>query len=528
MKINLFIILLLCAFVKMAYGDITWSPAVSISTSLVNASDPHVVIDSNGNATAVWVENSVIQAASLPFGGSWTSPVSLSSAVNTASMPRLGVDSSGNVTALWIENTLLESATLPFGGSWGTKTALSIVSGVTDFSFDVDATGNAVAVWVSSGNIVASTRKSGSWSLSTTLSILTSSNPDVKISSNGQAIAVWHSVSSGSDIIVSDLLTISTNIWAATKNVTTAVTALHFNYPKVAIDSNGNATAAAFRYNFNSITGGYYNVQVVTSTLTSGSAAWAVGTLLSNSGIGNPANLMLKLKADVNGDVLAAWTNLYDGMTYTVETANKLFGGNWPSSILPLNPSLYSFGMDVAASQGSALLVNMAWDGISNTNIVSQETDTTDPLAQGWTTVNQFSTGSNNAYPVCALNVTSSQLEAVAVWMNYNGTNTTVNASSGTDTVVVPPSGLSASQSSTNFGVYVDYYNTIIWSASTDPNLAQYNIYRNGKFFAATQPGTLTFVDHNQLQSGTGSVIYGVSALDANFRQSAMVTYILP
>lgn len=526
MKNILFLILSFCACTEMVFGAVTWSSPASISTASVNATNPHVVIDTNGNAAAAWVENNVIMAATLPFGGSWTSPVAISNGANTSSMPKLGVDSSGNVTAAWIENNVLESATLPFGGSWSAETAVS-GSGVTEFSLDVDASGHAVVVWIRSGSVEAALRTSGTWSLVSTLSSTTSSSPHVKISSNGQAMAVWHSVSSGNDIIVSDLLTVSTNTWAATKNVTTATPAFKFNYPKVAIDSNGNATAAAFRYNYNATTGAYYNVQVITSTLTSGSSSWGLGTLLSNSGIGNPANLTLKLKADVNGDVLAIWTNLYDGMTYTIESANKIFGANWPSAILPQNPSLYSFGMDAAVSQGSAILTNMTWDG-TNINMVSQETDTTDPLAQGWTPINQFSTGADNAYPACALNVTSSQLDAVVVWVNYNGTNTVINASSGTDAVVVPPSGISASQSSINYGVFIDYVNTITWSASTDPNLVQYNIYRDGEFFASTAPGTLTVDDHNQISSGSGTVIYGVSALNSDFRQSAMITATVP
>jgi len=523
MKNILLLILSICACTEMVYGDVVWSTPASISTASVNASDPHVVIDTNGNATAVWVENSVIQAGSLPFGGSWTTPTALSNISNTASRPRLGVDSSGNVVAVWIENNVLESAVLPFGGSWGAEAAVS-GSGVTDFTFDADASGNAVAVWIRSGNVEAALRKAGSWSLVSTLSSTASSSPNVKISSNGQAVAVWYSTSSGNDVIVSDFLTISTNTWAATKNVTTPTTAFRFNYPKVTIDSNGNATAAAFRYNFNATTGGYYNVQVVTSTLTTGSTAWGLGTLLSNAGIGNPANLTLKVRADVNGDVLAVWTNLYDGMTYSLESANKVYGASWPISILPQNPSLYSLGVDVAVSQGSALMANMTWDG-TNINIVSQETDTTDPIAQGWTNMNQMSSGSDNAYPSCAINVTSSQLDAVAVWINYNGTNTSINASNGSDIVVVPPSGVSASQSSTNFGVYTDYFNTITWTASTEPNIIQYNLYRDGEFFGATDPGTLTFVDHNQVQSG--AVTYGVSTLNENFRQSAMITFTL-
>jgi hypothetical protein len=528
MKNILFLILSLCVYTEMIYGDIAWSTPVSISTVSVNATDPHVVIDSSGNATAVWVESGFIKAATLPFGGSWTVPTTLS-LTNTASMPRVAIDSSGNVTAAWIENSLLESAILLFGGSWGVPTAVSAVSGVSNFSLDVDASGNGVLVWVSSGNIVSATRKLGIWLGNTTISTTTPcTNPNVKTNSNGQAIAVWHGLSSGSDVIISNTLTISSNTWGGVKGVTTASTAFHYDYPKVCMDSNGNATAIAFRYNFNATNGAYYNVQTITSTFTSGATTWGLGTLLSNSGIGNPANLTLKLKSDVNGDVLAMWTNLYDGMTYSIESATKVFGGNWPTPVVPQNFTLYSFGMDVGTSQGSAVLVNMYWDGVSNIQIVSQETDTTDPLTQAWTGINSFSTGSDNASPSCAISVNSSQLKAVAVWINYNGTNTTINASNGVESVISAPTSISAAQSSTNFGVYTDYSNTISWTdPSPSPTLIQYNLYRNGEFFASTPPGTLSFVDHNQIQSGTGSVIYGVSSLDSSFRQSAMITFTL-
>lgn len=212
-------------------------------------------------------------------------------------------------------------------------------------------------------------------------------------------------------------------------------------------------------------------------------------------------------------------------MTYSIESANKLFGGTWPFSITPQNFTLYSFGIDVAISQGSGLLVNMAWDGGSNIIIQSQETDMTNPVAQGWTKINQFSSGSYNGYPSCAITTLGSTLNAVAVWINYNGSQTTINTSNGSVNLISPPTSVLVTQNSTNFGVYADYYNTITWTASSDPNLIQYNIYRNGVFFAAAPPGTLIVVDHNQVQGGT--VTYGVSALDQNLRQSVMVTFTL-
>lgn len=525
MKKFLFLILALCSFSGVVFSDITWSSPVGISTALTDGSNPTIVIDSNGNATAAWIESGLVKASSLPSGGSWGSSVTLSNALNTSVTPKLGVDSSGNVTAAWVENGQVKSAVLPFGGSWGAASSAISGSGTaSNLCIAIDASGNAVAIWVRSGFVESSTRISGTWNLVAVLSASNSSNPHIAISSFGTAIAAWHSVVSGADLIVTDILTIGTNTWSSTKNVFSGTAAFYHNYPKVAIDSNGNATIAWFRYNF---VGGnsYQNVQLLSSALSVGGAAWGIPTMLSSSGARDPADLSIRLKYDVNGDILAVWTNSYDGEVFNIESSQKIVGGTWPLFISPQSPTLYSFGMDVAVASGTALLVNMAWDGVSDIVILSQETDTTDPVLQAWTLTNPLSTGSDNGYPKCAMSITGSTLNAVVVWTYFNGTNLVINASSGTDSVVAPPSSVSATQSVTNFGVYNDYSNTITWSASTDPDLIQYNIYRNGVFFSQTDASTLQLTDHNQTQGAT--VIYGVAALRSDFRQSAIVTFTL-
>lgn len=523
MKRILFLILMLCFYSGMVHGDLTWTSPVAISTALTDASDPRVIVDSNGNATAAWVENNTIKASSLPFGGSWSAPVTLSNPLNTASTPKLGLDSSGNVTALWIENTMIESAILPFGGSWSVETLPISGLGASNPSLAVDASGNVVAVWVRGGFIESSTRTSGVWSLVSILSLINSSNPHVAISSFGTAIAVWHSVISGSDVLVTDILTLASNTWGVTKNIFSGTAAFFHNCPKIAIDANGNAAVAWFRYNFSG--GAYQNVQLLVSSLTQGASAWTVPTILSNPGIRNPADLTVKLKYDVNGDALAVWTNSYDGQTFSTESSVKLFGGAWQGFITVQVPTIYSFGLDLTTASGAGLLTTMAWDGISTIAIQAQETDMTDPILQGWTNITSFSTGSNNGYPLCALSITGSTYNAVAVWIHFDGSNSVIHAITGSGSTVVPPASVSATQSMTSFGLYKDYFNTITWAASTDPDLIQYNIYRNGLLFAEVDSTTLTVIDHNQIQSGT--VTYGIGALTTDFRQSPIITYTL-
>ncbi|HEV8052674.1 MAG TPA: hypothetical protein VGP47_09275 [Parachlamydiaceae bacterium] len=522
MKKILFLILTLCTS-GMAYSDITWSAPTTISTTLTDAEAPKTVIDVNNNITAIWIENDDIMASSLPSGGSWSTPVAISNASNTSSNPTLGIDSSGNVTALWIENTQIQSATLPFGGSWSAGTVIS-GTGASSPSLGVNASGDAVAVWSRSGFVESSTRISGTWSLVSVLSAANSSFPHIAVN-NGNALAAWHTLNvNGTDVIVTNLLTISSNTWGTPKNVFTGTAARLHNYPKIAIDFNGNGAIAWFRYDL--IDGNaYQNVQVLVSTLSYGAAAWSVPSILTASGLRNPADLTIKLRFDTSGNALVVWTNSYDGQTFTIESSLKLFGGSWSSPALVYVPSLYAFDFDVALASGTALLTNTTWDQVSAIQIIAQETDTTNPIFQAWTYANPVSTGDNSASPKCAISISGGVLNAVVVWVSFDGTNNVINVATGTDSVIEPPLNVSVTQDVIDYGVYQDYTNTITWDASSNPNIIQYNIYRNGIYFAATDSGTFQFIDHNAVQGET--VTYGVAALTSSFRQSDIITFTL-
>lgn len=507
----------------MAYSDLTWSAPQTISTALTDTSSPRAVVDSNNNITAVWVENNIIKARSLPSGGSWSTPVAISNVLNTSSNPTLAIDSGGNVTALWVENTTIKTATLPFGGSWSTSTSISD-SGATYPSLAVDSSDNAVAVWNRNGFIESSTRISGTWSLVAVLSAANSTFAHVAISDSGTALAAWHTLSGGADAIVTNLLTVSSNTWGTPKNVI-PITAAHLhNYPKIAIDANGNAAIAWFRYDLLDDSA-FQNVQVLISNLTAGATAWALPTILTASGLRDPADLIIKLRFDSNGNALAVWTNSYDGQTFTLESSKQMFGGVWSIPVLLQAPSLYSFSFDVGIASGTTLMANTVWDDVSAIQIVSQETDSTNPLDQVWTIPAVASTGDSGNNPRCAISVSGSTVNGVITWVSFDGINNVINVSLGSDTTVEPPSNISVSQDVTDFGVYQDYTNTITWDASPNLDLIQYNIYRNGVFFAATDTSTLEFVDHNTGQGET--VTYGVGALTTFYRQSDLDSFTL-
>ncbi len=83
-------------------------------------------------------------------------------------------------------------------------------------------------------------------------------------------------------------------------------------------------------------------------------------------------------------------------------------------------------------------------------------------------------------------------------------------------------------QSTNNFGVLTEYYNTLTWTASSDPNLTGYIIFRNGVEIGNLTSSYLQFTDHNRQISSSVTLTYGVAAVGAGSNQSATVSVSFP
>ena len=90
---------------------------------------------------------------------------------------------------------------------------------------------------------------------------------------------------------------------------------------------------------------------------------------------------------------------------------------------------------------------------------------------------------------------------------------------------MAPPTNLAVVQSSNNFGVFTEYFNTLTWQASADPNAVGYLIYRNGVFLAQVGADVLQYVDDNRVQNAAD--IYTVATLDVDQSHSILVNVTL-
>jgi hypothetical protein len=523
--LQLFLAIVLSQGLFAGPQQITWATPTQVSTTGVNASQVQVVEDSNGNVTGAWLENGSVVTRYLPSGGSWGSATTLTS-VSSSSL-NLGVDSNGNVTALWVESGVVHTANKTFGGSWSGKSSIS-GSGASQARLSIASNGNAVAVWTRNGFIEASTKLLGLlWDL--VVAQLSSGgsedNPDVFLGSNGTTIAVWHTGVSGTDALQSSTALVL-GTWKTAVNISTLPAGVHFNYPRVAVDSNGNAIAVWFSYALSGST--YSNVSVQTSSLAASSTSWTVvpTTLTTNLGLLNPASLQNEIKFDGSGNAFALWTNSYDGANYALESAMLPVGGSWQFVGQIVEQNHNAFQGDVFINSAGHGLIGYMWFDGTNIAVQAVETDLTSPFPNSFTIPVTVSSGTDNGYPRVGFSTTSTTLNAAAIWQGFDGTHTTILASTGTETLIQPATSLSVAQSSNNFGIFTEYYNTFSWTDSTTPSVVTYVIYRNG-FIISEVPSTATqFIDHNAVQNG--SVTYGIVAVDSSGEQSPMATKSFP
>lgn len=523
----LFLALVCLSHFPVMGQQITWSaPSSPISSSGVDASNPQTVIDVNGNATSVWLENGVVKASSLPFGGSWSAATSISG--SGSSLPSLGIDGSGNVTALWLQNGAVTSATLPSGGSWSAATTVSSTTAATP-QLSVDNAGNAVAIWTRSGFIESATKLAGgSWS---SVHVLSSNGaddaPQVSIGANGTVVAVWHQFISASSShgIFSATAQVSGS-WQTAVSVIPVAAAFTHHYPQVAVDTNGNAVLVWFRYTTSGTQ--FNNVTLISSTLTAGASTWALPTIITfDLNERNPTTLSLRVLFDGNRNAIASWNPSNDGARFNIETAVMQNGGSWSNFAQIIGLDLYGLSSTMALDpNGNALSVFMANNLGTGAAIWSAESYLGAIFPNGWTPAQALSTGSDNGFPSAARSLNGSSVNAVAVWVTNDGTNNRIVASTGTSTLLGAPSNVAVTQSSTNFGAFTDFFNTISWTLSTDPNVGGYAVYRDGVLFAQLASTDTQVIDHNQVQNG--SVTYGVAAFDNTFQQSITITQSFP
>lgn len=138
----------------------SWSSAQTISLTTQNSYTPYIVVDTLGNATAVWSSfngaHYELQSASKSALGVWSSPYTISDPAKDVGTVDLCIDPLGQVTVVWdcYDEGVSEilSAQRPLNGSWSSPIVVS-TPGKDAYLADASATqvnseGVVSAVWL--------------------------------------------------------------------------------------------------------------------------------------------------------------------------------------------------------------------------------------------------------------------------------------------------------------------------------------------------------------------------------------------
>lgn len=517
-----FLLFLVCSLQLMS-ANIDWSfPPTAISTSGQTAETPAIAIDPNGNVVSVWVVSGLVKAKVKLVNMSWSSEVTISG--SGSSSPSVVIDANGNSTAVWLEGSLVKAASKTLNGSWSSASTLSS-SGASSPTLALDAAGDVIAAWVRSGDVQTTTKLfGGSWQTAVSINLTAAARPHVAIGGSGantRAVIVFEDVVSGVNIVYGASKLISTSAWGAKQQISDSNH--QAGYARAAVDANGNATAVWFCYDVTGIN--YYRV-LVESSYRPAAATWGSFCVLSEAGIGNPANLTLRVRYDASGNAVALWNTTFDNETYSIQSAVKNAYRSWSDAQTLVENNLYALNAGCALTDsGDAVALFMFYDG-ADLMIQSSELDITGFSAEPWSLPQTLSDGAQNARPAIAASVSGNVIYTAAVWLGVNGMSNAALASVGTKAILAPPTSLAVSQSSHNFSVFTEYYNTLSWTASTDPKVTGYLVYRNGVFLEQVSSDVLSIVDDNRVQSG--AVSYGVAAVDNQNNHSRIITVTYP
>lgn len=530
------ILIIMTVWSTLCGSDIAWSAPVTLSASdSVNSSEPSVVMDSNGNAMAVWMENSYIMASYLPNGGAWSAATAISG-VNGAD-PCLVVDANGVFTALWIQGG--RAAVAAYANAWNKIPTFLSTAGATSPTLAIDGDGNILAAWLNGSNIETATKLAGQAWPATPQQIAAAGavapRAAVGGTSAGQtstSLICWHVPGVATFDLVYAAAATTGMSWGAPTVISDK--ANNGGYAAPGVDQNGNSIVLWYAYDVDATRTIFMDLAVTSASLLF-NGTWSLPKTVSSDGMRNPQDLSIQLEFDLFGNAMAVWTASIYGSGFDVKSSILAPNGQWlePTTIIPNRCDIsFSLALDTF---GNAYVSWVAFDPVSSSHMIQTAGLYVNAhYPERWTPYETISLGAFNGFPAIALSYLPANANslnvpatsAAAVWISYDGSANVIQAATGLGPVVQPPTSLAVTQTSNDYRVFEEYTNTLTWQDSSSPGVTLYLIYRNGAVINGVNPGIMTYADLNQPEMGP--VTYGIAVLDLQGMQSTIATVTFP
>lgn len=420
---------------------LSWNTPVTISG--FTASDPRVVVDSNGNSTAVWIEQSVYnigtssQSGTTITGTGTTFTVSMvggtivyangitanitafSSTTSLTTAESLTI--SGQAYTIYY-NGVINTAYLPNGGSWSSATQLSTTGNNSVTPKMIIDPNNIISVVWTENTVINYVSHNGFWSSVTALSTGSgASNPTLNFNIAGDVAVAWIK-SAKTEVIVKP---ISTGIWSSITTFTTT----NSDNPSIGV---GGTTVTVV---WHAIPGTDDQIMASIATTIGGTFSTPVN-VIAVGGLGN--NNYPKVVVDNYGNSFVAWFRSDFGGSMGTDYINvqvqaSALVANTSSWSLPFtisstnntggmgNPSNYVLKI-LLDSSGNASAI---WTSSYYSNLINVESIVRQ-LAGNLSSIYNLASSNLTAYDFSVSINTLSNL--LVLYMYHDGTNSIIQA----------------------------------------------------------------------------------------------------
>ena len=398
----------------------SWSTAVDVSATGLSTSDPEIAIDADGVMIAVWSHDgdssTTIQVSTSSDGQDWTEPVDVSPISHEAVQPHIVVDSVGQATVVWTNVKGVDSiwtSKREWGETtWSTPVRLSVEAEETgQAQIVVDSSGAFTTIfnnWDAHKIQVRTSDDGVTWDAIVTLAQEWSSqylrNPQIAVDGAGRVTGIWQAYESSGDVsMVVSRSSTTPGVWtdattlfvgdagqariAATESGLTTVAAFS-DFAEVEVQSRSSQDGAAWTTAFEHGSGRKPNVSVVGpdsvvitwlnqdvdyglyASSSEDGVHWSTKQLIEGIESSTSPDNVAKVIADSSGHLTAVWMHDYTGDPdyphYRVTASTSPDGVTWTDPIELAGTSSFSVNLVVNSDCRVTALFELSND-IENT-----------------------------------------------------------------------------------------------------------------------------------------------------------------
>ena len=414
-------------------SGLAWSQAQLLEhDDIGNATDPHIDMNINGKAVAVWQQSDGTRDnmwANTYDGNTWgTAQLIETNNAGNVGYADVAINDNGEAIAVWHQFDGTRNnvwANTYNGNTWGTAQLIETNNAGNAFEpkVAIDSSGRALVLWnqIENGkiNIWVNRYAGNAWSTAQHLVTGNVGNAIIKqvdMDTSGNAIAVGHQSDGTRNNIWATMYTVATNTWGDAQLLENDNVGDAFN-AQIDINTSGHAVVAWEQFD-----GTRYNIW----SNTYDGNSWSAPELLEYGG-GNAQYVSLDMND--NGDVFVVWEQRDSNLNYDI-WSNRFDGNTWGSAErIETNSSVGYYAKIVVDNNRKAIAIWQQADAAGVFNVWSNRFD-----GNTWGSAQLVDV--NNIGNIGAQHIAmDNNGNALAVWHRHDGIRNNIWTSSFTTVV---------------------------------------------------------------------------------------------